>query len=202
MLRVLVLICVGATLSGAVPRLTQIAPALPYLSGSTEAEIVAEVEREALGFPVESQPPIRLKKEFTPQAPTEGTAERKCVAGGGAGPLRSGEFVIGGELSGPDPSARKRAVAPKIWWSPLHHGPKMELLVRARRVDSAGEYRYHGRTVVYGSGGPGRTVPLDQREYSFPSGVEFLHSGKWIVVATQGSDWGCFILTMPSPTTG
>ena len=115
----------------------------------------------------------------------------------GQGPVRSGEFVTSGGLSGflyPDP--RRRGV--KIPWSPLHHSPNMELLVRARRVGAAGEYRYIGVTVAHGSRGPGQPpFPLEEPEYFFPSAIEFLHSGTWIVVATQASDWGCFVLSLP-----
>ena len=58
----------------------------------------------------------RMKKAFT-SVEIQGTSARKCVVGGGLGPLRSGEFVIGGELSGKDPQDRGKRVAPKVWWS-------------------------------------------------------------------------------------
>ncbi len=185
-------------LGGAAVGLAQGPSALPSLSGKTEADIVAAAEREALTFSADSRAPARLKKAFTLPGPS-GTAERRCVEGSGLGPVRSGEFVIGGTLSGPDPSARGRGVAPKIWWSPLHHSATMDLVVRARRGGSSEEYRFHGTTVAWGSS-PGQTVPESEREYFFPSGIEFLHSGRWVVVATQGSDWGCFILNMPVPS--
>lgn len=201
MVRTFALLGVGA-LSLGVARVPWQAGSSPqYLSGSTEQEIVAAAEREAIVFPTDTRVPNRMKRVFTARG-TQGTAERKCVAGSGVGPLRSGEFVIGGELSGKDPRDRGKRVAPKIWWSPLHHGPKMELLVRARRLEASGEYRYVGVTVAYGTGGPGQQVPEEEREYFFPSSIEFLHSGRWVIVATQGSDWGCFVLTMPSPLAG
>ena len=168
-----------------------------YLRGSTEREIVAAAEQEAGVYPTSTRPPQRLKALFaSPETP--GTPDRRCVVGRGSGPLRSGEFVVGGELSGTDsPDPRKRA-APKIWWSPLHHQPKMELLVRARRVGADGEYRFVGVTVAHAATGPGAVIPEAEREYFFPSGIAFLHSGTWVLVATQGPDWGCFVLTMPS----
>ena len=201
MVRSIALFGVWVVIAGLAPRSPQAGAPPQYLSGSTEQEIVATAEREALAFPTDVRPPSRMKKPFI-AADTEGTSERKCVAGGGLGPLRSGEFIIGGELSGKDPRDKGKRIAPKIWWSPLHHGPKMELLVRARRLESSGEYRYVGVTVAYGSGGPGQQVPESEREYFFPSGIEFLHSGKWVIVATRGSDWGCFVLSMPSPIAG
>ena len=173
--------------------------AFQYWSGSTEQQLIASVEREAATFPRDPALPLRMKKAFA-SADMEGSPERKCVAGSGTGPLRSGEFIIGGQLSGVDTRHRIRSVAPKIWWSPLHHAPKMELLVRARQVDrGGGEYRFHGVTVAWGVPSAGEDVPENEREYFFPSGIEFLHSGKWNIVATQGPDWGCFILTLASP---
>ncbi len=197
MLRTTVLLGVGLVI-GLAAAPDQNASPFASLSGASESEIIAAAEREAAAFPVATELPRRMKTVFT-SSETQGTAERRCVSGSGPGPLRSGQFVIGGELSGKDPQDPRKRVAPKIWWSPLHHESKMELLVRARRVETSGEYRFQGNTVAYGSAGPNQDVPVGQREYFFPSGIEFLHSGKWVVIATQGSDWGCFILTMPAP---
>lgn len=199
MVRTIVLLVVGTLIS--VAPLSSQGPATLQLSGSLESEIVAAAEREVATFPLKAEPPRRMKKLFT-SADTHGTGARRCVAGIGRGPVRSGEFVIGGELSGKDPRDTRKGVAPKIWWSPLHHGPKMELLVRGRHVGAGGEYRFLGTTVAHSSQGPNQQTPIEEREYFFPSGIEFLHSGKWVVVATQGSDWGCFILTLPSPVAG
>jgi len=193
MVRMIMLLVVGLWIG--------VVPSVEQGEGNSQADLVSSAEREAATFPVESGLPRRMKKVFA-SPDTPGTTARKCVTGSGRGPLRSGEFVIGGELSGQDPEDPRRRVAPKLWWSPLHHGEKMELLVRARRVGSGGEYRFHGVTVAHSSSGPNQLVPEAEREYFFPSAVEFLHSGTWVVVATQGSDWGCFILTMPSPVAG
>lgn len=201
MTRTTILLGLGLAI-GIGPFGTQGTPALQYWSGSTEQQLVATVEREAASFPRDSALPLRMKKAFT-STDIAGSSERKCVAGSGSGPLRSGEFIIGGQLSGVDSRQRIRSVAPKIWWSPLHHAPKMELVVRARQVErGGGEYRFHGVTVAWGVPSAGENVPENEREYFFPSGIEFLHSGKWIIVATQGPDWGCFILTLASPIGG
>lgn len=196
MVRTIALLGVGLWI-GIAPLTGQTGTAPQDLSGSSAAEIVAAAEREAATFPVEARLPRRLKSVFA-SPDTQGTAARKCVAGSGRGPLRSGEFVIGGELSGQDPKDPRKRIAPKIWWSPLHHEANMELLVRARKVETRGEYRFHGVTVAHGLPNPNHAVPEEEREYFFPSGIEFLHSGTWVLVATQGADWGCFILTMPS----
>ena len=197
MVRIVAVVAGVALLGGVWASRDQAPSPLLYLSGKSEADIVAFAEREALAFPVDSGVPTRLKKVFAFPIPS-GTAERKCVEASGLGPVRSGEFVIGGSLSGPDLIGRGMGVAPKIWWSPLHHSATMNLVVRARRGGSAEEYRFHGMTVAWGAGA-GQPVPEGEREYFFPSGVEFLHSGRWVAVATQGSDWGCFILNLPQP---
>lgn len=197
MLRTTALLGVGLAI-GLAASSDQNALTFAQLSGTSESEIIAAAEREGAAFPVATDLPRRTKAVFT-SSETPGTADRRCVTGSGRGPLRSGQFVIGGELSGKDPQDPRKGVAPKIWWSPLHHESKMELLVRARRVETSGEYWFRGVTVAYGSAGPNQEIPVEQREYFFPSGIEFLHSGKWVVIATQGSDWGCFILTMPAP---
>ncbi len=120
-----------------------------------------------------------------------GSKERKCsdsrtVA---RGPLRSGEWVIGGNLS----VDTYLAGAPlKIWWAPLHHGPQMHLLVRGQLAGSiADTVRYESRDVSW----PGNTaVPESEREHFFPSGISFPKAGTWVVTVSQGPDWGCFVI--------
>jgi hypothetical protein len=176
----------------------QIDSMLGSLVGSSEQEIIETAERAAARFPVEATPPKRIKAEFDSED-VAGTAERKCVAASGRWPLRSGDFVIGGELSGPSQQDVAKRLAPKIWWSPLHHRPEMALRVQARRLDRGGEYLFYSTTVAHSAEDPHVEVPVNEREYFFPTAIEFLHSGRWIVVATSGSDWGCFILALPAP---
>jgi hypothetical protein len=39
-------------------------------------------------------------------------------------------------------------------------------------------------------------VKLKYTEVGYPSDFHFRSAGKWLMVATSGSDWGCFLLTI------
>src|SRR5688500_698223 len=62
-----------------------------------EAQLIAAVERGGALFP-RAASPAPPKSIFT--TVEKGSAERRCVEGTEAGPVRSGEFVIGGQLGG------------------------------------------------------------------------------------------------------
>jgi len=198
MVRVMAILTSLLLLSDTTIHLEQVPMALPPLVGKSDAEIVKAVEQEALVFPSEAAP-SRLKRAFS-AARSSGSERRVCTEASGVGPVRSGEFVIGGELSGPVSNNGPKRIAPKIWWSPLHHSGSMQLDVRARRLGSPEEYRFHSTRVAWSAASSARPVPDNDKEYFFPSGIEFLHSGRWLLVATQGADWGCFILTLPVPS--
>jgi hypothetical protein len=118
-----------------------------------------------------------------------GTAiERRCVEGFGIGPVQSGEFIIGGELSG-IPSVVPRRTR-KIWWAPVHPAPSFRLVVRGQLLGSPGD------TVRYVSSDWARAIPSGVRFY--PSGFVVPKAGRWLLVATSGPDWGCFILNVMS----
>jgi hypothetical protein len=164
---------------------------LPIPAGSSEAEIVAAAQLEATTFP-------RLEVTRTPSRSfltvQTGTSDRRCIEGNEIGPVRSGEFVIGGQLSG------SRAMEPgrpgKIWWAPLNHSIDMgPLLVRGRNINSPLDtVRYTTKTVAWPvtSDTP---VPEADREYFYPSGITIPKSGRWLLVASSGGNWGCFIIT-------
>ena len=161
------------------------------LTGNTEAEIVAAAERAAAAFKVDTRGPSLPAKYFSEPA-TPGNAERKCVAASGMGPIRSGQFAIGGLLS-----ERGKTGELKIWWAPMHHAASMSLVVRGRMVGSPGATtEFLSSNVAWPVPRSGQTVPVAERQYFFPSGVYFSSPGTWILVATQGSDWGCFILNV------
>ena len=108
------------------------------------------------------------------------------------GPIRSGEFVIGGNLGGF--SATRGGKPTKIWWAPQVNSKNMPpLVVRGWNVGVPTDtFRFTTDRVAV----PGKqsSVPADQRDYFFPSGITLPHAGRWLVVATSGSNWGCFFL--------
>ena len=158
------------------------------LAGQSELEIVASAEREGAAFPVDSSRPARLKALFTDQS-VPGNSSRRCVSASGFGPVRSGDFVISGRLSGP----RNKYNEIKVAWGPMHHQRQMLLLVRGRLVGTDETTSLESSVVAHGLPKPGTVVPEAEREYFFPSGIKFASAGRWILVATQGADWGCFI---------
>jgi len=165
--------------------------AVQVLSGYTEAEIVASAERAGAALAVDSRNPSVPNKYFGEPAPP-GASERKCVAASGMGPVRSGQFAIGGLLS----EKRDKAGDIKIWWAPMHHAAQMSLVVRGRMAGTGAVTEFLSSGVAWPVVRGGPPVPVAEREYFFPSGVRFSSAGKWILVATQGSDWGCFILNV------
>ena len=174
---------------------------LPPLLGSAEVEIIGQAEKEGAGFLADPRPPLRVPKSFQSET-AAGTAERRCVVATGKGPVRSGEFMVGGDLTGVARAWALKKVPPKLWWAPLHHAPTMSLVVRGKQVGSTekGE-QFKSTTVAWPVSAPGVKVPEAERDYFFPTEIRFLRDGgKWILVATQGADWGCFVLTIATYT--
>ena len=164
---------------------------LPMPGGSGEAEIVRLVEQEGAGFPRYTLPPRRVTPPFV--APTTaGSADRRCSTPVGKGPTRSGEFVIGGEVSGATTwSGRQR----KIWWAPFHASAVMHLVVRGVRIGApADTVRFESDQVAWSV--PPRNAPESTRDYFFPSGISFPTDGRWVIAVSSGNDWACFILNL------
>lgn len=164
---------------------------------------VADAEGEGLGFPHAAQPAVMPSMFYLPFA---GTDRRVCTRSLPDdsipdGSLRSGEFLLRGRFTGPwGLHADKGA---KMLWMPLH-GPvsasaalsgrewrkeamkAAPLLLRAVRVGYPADSLR--QTVTGLAGGP--------EQFGFPSDLRFPTSGEWLVVATAGDDWGCFLLTV------
>jgi hypothetical protein len=133
-----------------------------------------------------------------------GSAERKCVEiPAGVMPAwpgsyrKSGEFVAGGEIG-----ALRAGREAKVPWSPFHDpaGIGATLLVRGSRLDEPGitsrfvssNYAWPIRELRQ----PVKDSVVDRDHAFFPSGFMLPSSGRWLLVATSGNDWGCFVVTV------
>lgn len=152
---------------------------------------IANAEAEGAGF---GRADSATQAQSVFAGPFGGSADRRC-----ARPLRvplpgrewrSGDFIVrGGYAYSLGLQAGK---AHKILWMPLHgaalHGTP--LLLRAvhvgHRTDSL-------RRSVAGLAHAGP-------EYGYPSTVLFPNPGQWLVIATAGDDWGCFVLDVAERT--
>lgn len=139
---------------------------------------VAEAEAEGSTWPRRLEPSTQPVAEREPFASPK---RAECVKGYGLGlgPVRSGDFVIGGNIESP-------AGLRKVWWTPSHPSVAFSLVVRVRRIDS-----------------PPDSARLSMSDWavSIPSGGFFYATGfNWptfghlMVIATSGPDWGCFLL--------
>jgi hypothetical protein len=130
--------------------------------------------------------------------PFGGTAERRCVVAAEYvaytsapdGSLRSGDFIVRGGFLDASWGGFQAVKEYKVLWLPLHGSSmhKPPLVVRAARIgNSADSVRFRIEGLAHGED---RSGPL----YGYPSEVSLPSAGKWLVVATAGNDWGCFVL--------
>ena len=124
--------------------------------------------------------------------PSRGTVQRRCTAPSAGsdsaptGALRSGEFAVRTWLTVHDGfhvNEKNKAL-----WLPLHPRTTSPtpLLVRAVRVGHAADSL---RQTVGG-------LANSRTEFGYPSTLSFPVPGQWLVVATAGADWGCFVFTV------
>jgi hypothetical protein len=85
----------------------------------------------------------------------------------------------------------------KVWWAPLHYAADMPpLVVRGRNSTTPGDTVWYTTSNVAWPVTPGAPrVPPAERKYFFPSGITLPTAGHWVLIATSGSNWGCFIVT-------
>jgi hypothetical protein len=100
--------------------------------------------------------------------------------------MRSGEFLVGGELGG---AVSAREI--KVWWEPMHPATSFALVVRGTRLSPAGDsVRYLNEGwAIGGSPATGAVGPV-----FYASGIRIPSPGRWLLVATSGPDWGCFVV--------
>jgi hypothetical protein len=153
---------------------------IPVTAAQAEAEAAAYSHSDAASAP----------QSFFSR-PFAGRIDRRCVASNEAddphasGSLRSGEMIVRGRWN--DPVGLHAGEAHKFLWVPVHGSGDMKapLVIRADRVgEPADSLRLSVAHLARGGG----------HVYGYPSLVSFPTSGRWLVVATAGSDWGCFVL--------
>jgi hypothetical protein len=155
---------------------------------------VAAAEAEGASFPHGATP--RIVDEVFSHA-FSGTAARTCVAPPrdsiAGGSLRSGEFIVRGRFSGYwGPKANRDG---KYLWAPLHnpyvYPAPGGLLIRAARLGHPSD------TVRVAEAHAAYSARRDRfKEAAYPSLVRFPAAGEWLVIATSGKDWGCFLITV------
>ena len=147
---------------------------------------VEEAEAQGRLHPRTSRP---LEFNLTPairDSVRPGSAERQCVDIGDAYFVRSGEFIAG-------PFALYRQSwggGMKLVWFPAHQSRfrRAQVTIRAARLDASSDAR------VY------LTAALGIENLFFGkqplSGWAVLPGGRWLLIATSDTSWGCFVLTL------
>jgi hypothetical protein len=191
---------------------TLLLPAVVFtLQGGTGESLptpttIQQAEAEGAGFTHEVAPASQ-PSGFRP-GEVKGTDARRCVEFPDSGVLshisslensrRSGEFVVGGEIV----EGLKAGVAAKVFWVPLHDpaSRKATLLVRSVRLDEPAitsrfvntDYAFPMKEQRF----PIKDSVADREHGFYPSGFSLPTAGRWLLVATSGPDWGCFIVTV------
>jgi hypothetical protein len=161
------------------------------LAAQTVPVTVAEAEREAIGFPRAGA--SAPSQSLFSGSQFAGISDRRCVPSTtedlhATGSLRSGDMIVRGPLIGTN--GMQAGKEDKVLWVPLH-APSIgrpPLVLRADRIDHpADSLRLTFAGLTYGPGPAGRM-------FGYPSLVSFPKPGQWLVVATAGDDWGCFVV--------
>lgn len=182
-----------------------IAFAVPLVYGASIANAqgvpvtLAQANAEASQFPRAGSASVGQPYFAKPSA---GTSDRRCVASRSepdphaTGSLRSGEMIVRGGWNDPTLPAGKEH---NFLWLPLH-GSELQgtpLVLRADRVGAPGDsLRLTVPRPAY------TPAPVSRRTYGYPSLVDFPTPGQWIVLATAGDDWGCFVLDVGERSAG
>ena len=182
---VLLLICVGAASADAQQLLLgRAAVAADSVLTTIQLADAQGAQRATLpAEPAASQVSIRAWQ------PT-GTAEHKCVEVNEQVHVRSGDILAAG-------FSHYRGVWYSGWgkinWLPYHPTPEAptQLVIRAARLDAAAPPWIFER--------PGDMATADRAhtmDFSYPTGFYLPTTGRWLLVATAGLNWGCFIYNL------
>ena len=171
---------------------------LPHISAAQRIPTtIPAAEAEGAAFP-RSAAPHTVARDF--RSPVSGTSERRCVVPPPdsllGDTLRSGDFIVRGSIGRrTGPMGHSLGRARKLLWEPLHnpyvYPTRSGLLVRAVRLGHSSDTL---RLAVAHAAYPG--IKMKYTEAGYPSGFNFPSPGEWLMVATSGTDWGCFLLTI------
>lgn len=138
----------------------------------------AEAEGARYGKPDASAQPAALYGEAF------GPTDRRCVDAESHVTARSGEFVAGPfetHIMFPSPNGRAQR---KVWWAPRQTATMPPMQLRAEKIAAP-------RVTVSWTFS---SVVRNENGYFFNTTFRFPETGKWLVVVTSGSNWGCFLL--------
>lgn len=172
----------AAQMDASVPIGPVVDVAIPDARQEPIATRVALAEAEGRAWPrtmAPSSQPLRAETRFL-----HGPAPRSCVGAFSRGPLRSGEFEIGGQIGGD--AVLTGATTAKVWWVPQHPSRGEPLILRAARLDAPAD-TFRIAIESWASAGP-------DGHWFYSSGTPLPRAGRWLFVATAGPDWGCFVL--------
>jgi hypothetical protein len=158
---------------------------------------VAAAEAEGAALPADPAP-VMLPAAYLARS-FAGSTERRCVQpvqdAGWPPSLRSGEMILGGYSS-----LRAGKRGNKMLWMPLHDPGRKPVgfSIRGARLDHPSDTL---RQTIATERGPARQVGRPT-SFGFPSTVMFPTSGRWLIVANDNHDWGCFILDVADRVKG
>ena len=186
--------CASITFASAV----LLALIVPQVSRAQQIPMtVAQAEAEGAAFPHDPAPVV-LPAAYNAFS---GSAARRCVSSDDASSattweesssLRSGEMILRGHYQTSDKRGNK------MLWMPLHDPGRQPVTLSIRGV-RLGNPADTLRQTVELMRGPARQIG-NPNSFGFPSIVVFPAAGRWLVVANDDHDWGCFLLDVADPT--
>jgi hypothetical protein len=133
-------------------------------------------------------------------SPVAGTAERKCVDAEGLTFVRSGDFVAGSFTIPARDEGWTTHRSHKLPWEPSQVTSGVPLVVRAARVDEPGDTRVFGPFSLVRGVDPATGVQSAGQGYA--SAIRLPSAGRWLLIATAGPNWGCYLVTVSPSGTG
>ncbi len=172
-----------AQMDQGVPIGPTVAVPIPDARTARIATTVTIAEAEGKKWPTVSVP--STQPENSQARLLLGAAPRSCVGAVSIGPIRSGEFLVGGEIGGAV-AVKGSSRAAKVWWMPKFPVRNDSLVVRAALLGSPAD-TIRMEMTTWSSSGPSKGP------WAYPSATRLPKSGRWLVVATSGPNWGCFV---------